>query len=57
VYRVRATGGQPERIGDQKDVQTTGRGGIWLGLDPNDSPLMLRNSPTSDINALSLEQK
>jgi eukaryotic-like serine/threonine-protein kinase len=57
VFRIRTTGGEPERIVDLKDVRTTGYYGLWLGLDPTDAPLLLRNVGTNDIYALTLEQK
>jgi hypothetical protein len=30
---------------------------VWFGLDPTDAPLLLREIGTSDIYALTLEQK
>ena len=29
----------------------------WLGLDPTDAPLLLRDAGTDEIYALTLEQK
>jgi len=40
-----------------KDFRYTGTWGLWLGLDPTDAPLMLRDVGTSDIYALTLERK
>jgi eukaryotic-like serine/threonine-protein kinase len=57
VYRIPATGGKEERIVDLKDVPTTGYYGLWLGLDPTDAPLQLRDRGTNDIYALNLEEK
>jgi hypothetical protein len=45
------------RIVDLNDVPTTGTYGLWLGLDPTDAPLLLRDTGTSDIYALTLETK
>jgi serine/threonine protein kinase/Tol biopolymer transport system component len=57
VYRIPARGGRPERIADLKDMHSTGFYGAWMGLDPTDSPLLLRDAGGSDIYALTLEQK
>jgi eukaryotic-like serine/threonine-protein kinase len=57
VYRIPATGGKEERIVDLKDVPTTGYYGLWLGLDPTDAPLLLRDNGTNNIYALNLEGK
>jgi hypothetical protein len=57
VLRVPVTGGDAERIADLKDVPYTGYYTVWLGLDPTDAPLLLRDVGTSDIYALALEQK
>jgi Tol biopolymer transport system component/DNA-binding winged helix-turn-helix (wHTH) protein len=55
IYRVRALGGAPELVKDLNDVHTTGFYGLWLALDPNDAPLLLRDVGTRDIYALTLE--
>jgi Tol biopolymer transport system component len=57
VYRIPVSGGKEERIVDLKDVPTAGFYGLWLGLDPTDAPLLLRDTGTSDIYALTLERK
>ena len=57
VYRIPVTGGNEERVVDLKDVPTTGYYGLWLGLDPTDAPLLLRDTGTTDIYALTLERK
>ena len=57
VFRVPVTGGDAERITDVKGVHYTGYYSVWFGLDPTDSPLLLRDIGTSDIYALTLEQK
>jgi Tol biopolymer transport system component len=57
VFRIRMKGVEPERIVDLKDVNTTGFYGLWLGLDPTDAPLLLRDVGTDDIYALTLEQR
>jgi Tol biopolymer transport system component len=57
VYRVRVKGGEPERVTDLKDWHMTGHSSFWMGLDPSDAPLLLRDDSTSDIYALTLEEK
>jgi hypothetical protein len=51
------TGGTPEKIVDLHDVKQTGWAGSWMGLDPTDTPMLLRDVGTDDIYALTLEQK
>lgn len=55
VFRVSIMGGEPEKIADLKDFQIGGWG--WMGLDPTDAPLMLRDISSDDIYALTLDQK
>jgi WD40 repeat protein len=57
IFRVPITGGNAELVADTKNVHTTGYFGEWFGLDPTDTPLLLRDAGTQDIYALSLEQK
>ena len=39
-----------------KGVRFTGTLELWLGLDPADEPLLLRDVGTSDVYALTLDQ-
>jgi eukaryotic-like serine/threonine-protein kinase len=57
VFRIPVTGGDAERITDLKGIHPTGYYSVWFGLDPTDAPLLLRDIGTSDIYALTLEQK
>jgi len=57
VFRIPVIGGDAERITDLKEVPYTGYYSVWFGLDPTDAPLLLRDIGTSDIYALTLEQK
>ena len=56
VFRVRAKGGKAERVVDLEGFHLAGRFG-WLGLDPTDAPLILRDVGSNDIYALTLEEK
>ncbi len=58
VFRVRAKDGVAERVVDLKNVHITGGTlELWLGLDPEDAPLLLRDIGSDDIYALTLEEK
>jgi eukaryotic-like serine/threonine-protein kinase len=57
VLRIPVTGGEAKLVAGLKDFRSAGTFGWWLGLDPTDAPLMLRDVGTSDIYALTLEQK
>ena len=57
VYRIRPAGGQAERIVDLNGFHHTGVLTFWMGLDPDDHPLLLRDLGGDDIYALTLEEK
>lgn len=42
---------------DLNDWHMTGYFGFWMGLDTTDAPLLLRDSGTSDLYALTLEER
>ena len=52
VMRVRIRDRKLERVADLKDFRETGG---WLGLAPDDSPLLLRDTGTQEIYALDWE--
>jgi Tol biopolymer transport system component len=52
VMRVRISDRKVERMVDLKDFRETGHFGIWLGMAPDDSPLLLRDTGTQEIYAL-----
>ncbi|MEJ2006850.1 MAG: protein kinase [Acidobacteriota bacterium] len=49
VLRIRIPGGKIEQVASLKDFQMTGYYGLWLGLAPDDSPLLLKDTGTQDI--------
>jgi DNA-binding winged helix-turn-helix (wHTH) protein/Tol biopolymer transport system component len=57
VFRIRRTGGQAERVVDLSGFHVTGLWGEWMGLDPEDAPMLLRDTGSEDIYALTLEEK
>jgi Tol biopolymer transport system component/DNA-binding winged helix-turn-helix (wHTH) protein len=57
VFRLRISGGNAERIVDLKGFRFTGSVGFWFGLDPADTPMLIRDMGTDDIYALTLEQE
>jgi eukaryotic-like serine/threonine-protein kinase len=56
VLRVRIADGRVEQVLDLTNLPTTGNIGPWLGLGPDDSPLVLRDIGTQDIYALDWEE-
>lgn len=56
VYRIAVPAGKPELVVDLTNVHLVGAVSFWFGLDPNDTPLLLRNNGTTDIYALTLER-
>ncbi len=57
ILRIPATGGEAKLVVSLKNFPYIGTNGLWLGLDPTDAPLMFRDASTTDVYALSLEQK
>jgi Tol biopolymer transport system component/DNA-binding winged helix-turn-helix (wHTH) protein len=56
IYRIRAKGGEVEKVVDLKNWHLAGWSG-WTTLDPTDAPLVLRDTGSTYIYALTLEQK
>ena len=55
ILRIRVPDGEIEQIADLKGVRQTGfRGGFWMGLTPDDSPLILQDVGTQEIYSLDL---
>jgi len=57
VLRIRAADGKRETVADMKGARYTGVYTLWMGLDPTDTPLTLRDIGTDDIYALTLKRK
>lgn len=57
VLRVAVTGGPPMRVIDLHSFRETGWSGTWLGLDPEDAPLLLHDVGIDEIYALALARK
>lgn len=57
LYRIQPAGGQKERIVDLKGFRNAGYFGFWMGLDPEDNLLVLRDVRGDDIYALTLKEK
>jgi Tol biopolymer transport system component len=55
VLRIRISDHKTEQVVDLKNFITGGRYGGWLGLAPDDSPLLLRDAGTQDVYALDWE--
>jgi hypothetical protein len=56
VLRVRISDRAVEQVSDLTDLPATGNIGPWLGLDPDDSPLLLKDIGTQDIYSLDWEE-
>ena len=56
VYRVRVSGSDAQRVVDLKGFRFAGAFSFWMGLDPTDTPMLLRDVGTDDIYALTLDQ-
>jgi hypothetical protein len=57
MFRTRISGGDAERVVDLKGLRFTGALESWEGLDPTDTPILLRDLGTDDIYALTLDRK
>lgn len=57
IYRIRIKGGEAELVADLKGWHWTGWWDSWMGLDPTNAPLLLRDAGSDDIYALTLEEK
>jgi serine/threonine protein kinase/Tol biopolymer transport system component len=57
VIRMRVSDSKLERVADLKDFRPTGYWEDWMGLDPNDSPLLLRDTGLQDVYALDSESQ
>ncbi len=55
VLRIRIADHKMEQVWDLTDVPFTGNLGPWIGLDPDDSPLLLKNTGTQDVYTLDWE--
>jgi serine/threonine protein kinase/Tol biopolymer transport system component len=55
VLRIRIADHKMEQVWDLTNVPFTGNLGPWVGLDPDDSPLLLKNTGTQDVYALDWE--
>ncbi len=57
VFRIRPSDGKTERVVDLEGFHLTGMDGVWMALDPEDLPMLLRDVGGVDIYALTLEEK
>jgi serine/threonine protein kinase/Tol biopolymer transport system component len=56
IERLTPRDGKVERVIDLTGIRYTGGVGSWMGLDPTDAPMLLRDLNTDDIYALTLEE-
>lgn len=57
LARISLTNRTPETLADLQGTRFTGFYTLWMALDPEDAPLMLRDIGRDDIYALTLEKK
>jgi Tol biopolymer transport system component len=58
VFRIPVAGGKEERVVDMTKWHLAGAyGGFWMNLDPTDAPMVLRDTGTDDLYALTFEDK
>jgi eukaryotic-like serine/threonine-protein kinase len=55
VMRIRIRDRKIERVADLKNFRQTGYWSVWLGMAPDDSPLLLHDIGTQEIYALDWE--
>ncbi len=55
IVRVRIGDQKLERVASVRDIRFTGYYGFWLGLTPDDSALVLRDTGNRDVYALNWE--
>ena len=53
---VRISDRKVEQLIDLAEITSTGNVGPWLGLAPDDSPLLLKDTGTQDIYALDWQE-
>jgi len=54
VFRVRVADSDMQRVLNLQDFQPTGYWEDWLGLDPQDNPLLLRDTGLQDVYAFDI---
>ena len=52
VMRVRLSDHKVERVADLKNFRQAGYWSVWLGMAPDDSPLLLRDTGTQEVYSL-----
>jgi WD40 repeat protein len=57
VFRIRVSDRKVEKMADLTGFRFISVLGPWMGLDPDDNPLLMRDTGGDDIYALTLERK
>ena len=57
LFRIRVSDFKVERFADLKNFRPTGYWEDWMGLDPNDEPLLFRDTGLQDVYALDCESQ
>jgi len=56
VFKVRVSDRKVQRVANLKGLRTTGFWNTWMGLAPDDSPLLLRDIGSEDVYSLDWEE-
>jgi len=57
VFRMRIRDSSVERVLNLQDFEPTGYWEDWLGLDPHDAPLLLRDTGLQDVYAFTIDAR
>jgi eukaryotic-like serine/threonine-protein kinase len=57
VFRMRVKDSSVERVLNLQDFEPTGYWEDWLGLDPHDAPLLLRDTGLQDVYAFAIDTR
>jgi eukaryotic-like serine/threonine-protein kinase len=57
LFRIRVSDFAVERVAELKNFRPTGYWEDWMGLDPNDEPLLFRDTGLQDVYALDCESQ
>jgi hypothetical protein len=55
AYSIRIEDHKTKRLADLSGISTTGNTGFWFAVDPDGSPLILRNAALNEVFALDFE--
>lgn len=57
VFRVSVDGGEPQKVFEFPSISYTGALNIWFGMDPDGTPMFLRDAGSDEIYSLILSRR